>query len=274
MIYKRLLMCRPIFFNVIHQNMNAHMKMQRNVNKTLACYQWENLVNKLYMNGVKLSFIDPVKNLVDMVFTANSALLYNNKAIISNFEAIPRIPESDQFLDYYHGEGYDVYNMKTKFEGAGDALFSHNLSHLWIGSGFRTCNDALYEVKDILASKINYHSLKLVNKHFYHLDTCFCPINDDILLLYEDAFDNESLNKIYDVYDRDKCIKVSEEDAYNFACNSIIFEKSNKLHIIGNKYSDDLVSSFDNNNIGHIENDMSEFLLSGGSTKCCVINLS
>ena len=56
----------------------------------------------------------------------------------------------------------------------------------------------------------------------------------------------------------------------NFACNSI--SVPNNI-IIGHCFSDNLKSKLKDINYNTIENNMSEFLLSGGSTKCCVLDI-
>ena len=67
---------------------------------------------------------------------------------------------------------------------------------------------------------------------------------------------------------------MSKEDALNFACNSVVVgdDKNDNLTLIGHKYSNTLKKQFERVGLSHIECDMSEFLLSGGSTKCAVID--
>lgn len=270
-MFKNILMCKPKYFDVIHYKLNEHMLMNKNVNLDLAYIQWNNLKNNIIKAGVDVKFIKPQKNLVDMVFAANGALIYNNKALISNFNAIPRKDESKHYYDFFKSNNYDTYNMITEFEGAGDGLFSHDNTELWLGYGFRSHKDSKNEIDDIISDyNLNINTLKLVNPLWYHLDTCFCPLGNDNLLLYEKAFDKKSLKKIYNVFDENKCIKISDEDAHNFACNSISTENN---IIIGHSYTDQLKNKFKDFNYIPIENDMSEFLLSGGSTKCCVLNI-
>ena len=229
-------MCRPKYFDVIHYKLNEHMIMRKKINYEVALKQWRSLERKLIYNDVKINYIRPKKKLVDMVFSANGALIYKNKAIISNFNAIPRKKESKYYYNYFNLNNYHTYNLKTEFEGSGDGLFSHNKKHLWLGYGFRSNKDSKNEIADIINDNyLNIHSLKLVNKLWYHLDTCFCPFGENKLLLYEKAFDNESLIKIYDVFDEKNCIKVSDEDAINFACNSICIPNN---IIIGNSFTD------------------------------------
>lgn len=270
-MFRNILMCKPKYFDVIHYRLNDHMTMKNKINYDKSYQQWMSLVNNLLYQGVKINYINPRKKLVDMVFSANGALVYNNKAIVSNFNAIPRKKESDYYNNYFISNAYDTYNMNTEFEGAGDGLFSHYRTHLWLGHGFRSNKDSKNEIADIINDhNLDIHTLKLINPLWYHLDTCFCPFGEDKLLLYEKAFDKESLSKIYNVFEEKNCIKVSDEDAANFACNSI--SVPNNI-LIGNSFTSDLKRQFKNLGYIGIENPMSEFLLSGGSTKCCVLDI-
>ena len=271
MIFKEILLCKPKYFDVIHYKLNAHMIMKNKVNYNLALQQWRCLEENLLNNNVKINYIKPRKNLVDMVFSANGGIIFENKAIVSNFRAIPRKNEAKYYANYFENNGYETFPMITEFEGAGDGLFSHNNSQLWIGHGFRTDIDCKNEIEDIISNNyLDINTLKLVNPNWYHLDTCFCPFGDNNLLIYEGAFDKQSLKKIYNVYNEKDCIKVSYEDAMNFACNSI--SVPNNI-IIGHCFSDNLKSKLKDINYNTIENNMSQFLLSGGSTKCCVLDI-
>ena len=275
MIFKNILMCKPTYFDVKHFLLNDHMTMIKDVDKWKAGFQWKKLRSTLHNNGVNLEFIEPKNRLVDMVFSANGGLIYKNKALVSKFSAEPREREQKEYFNYFTNNGYDVYNMHNYFEGAGDALFSHNKKHLWIGYGFRSSLASMFEINNILNDEnIDIHSLQLVDGRWYHLDTCFCPIGKDSLLLYENAFTPKSLTKIYSVYDENKVIKVTAEDAINFACNSICIPSiTNSATIIGHKFSKELKYNLFDRDFNVIENDMSEFLLSGGSTKCCVLSI-
>ena len=272
------LMCKPLYYDVIHKNLNIHMQMKTNVNYISANAEWNALKKILEDLGVYITLLSPEENLVDMVFAANSALIYKNLAIVSTFKAIPRKDESKYIFKHFFKNNFDITECKSDFEGAGDALFSHIQNHLWLGHGFRSDIGAFNDVSGVFYNNnfnsVNIHSLCLINPKWYHLDTCFCPINNDIIMLYEDAFDYNSLLEIYNVYDINKSIKVSYDDAINFACNSIVVNNNVNTFIIGHKFSDALKKIFINNNLKFIENNMDQFLLSGGSCKCCVLDIT
>ena len=50
-------------------------------------------------------------------------------------------------------------------------------------------------------------------------------------------------------------------------------DSENLATIIGNKFTSELKYKLLDLNYNVVENDMSEFLLSGGSTKCCVLDI-
>jgi N-dimethylarginine dimethylaminohydrolase len=104
---------------------------------------------------------------------------------------------------------------------------------------------------------------------FYHLDTCFCILDEEYILYYPDAFDESSLQKIHKVFG-EKQITVTKKEALQFICNSINVGKN----IIMNKIDDDSQTIIKLKELGFnvIQNDMSEYLLSGGSCKCCILH--
>jgi N-dimethylarginine dimethylaminohydrolase len=259
------------------------MTKQHPISKQVALYQWENLKKSLKDSDVKIDYISPQKKLPDMVFTANGALTYKNKVVIGKFAATqeyksnPRMDESRYHRHWFtKNKEYEIYNPQCSFEGAGDALFSHDSKHLWVGHGFRSKPEIKHELEDFLGDDVMVHTLKLVDPRFYHLDTCFCPIDDTHLIIYEPAFTPEALYKIYSVFDKHDVITISEEDAVQFTGNSICvpsLDPEMDFKLIGNHFSEEV--EYEIANIGgHVDQiDMTEFLRGGGSTKCCVMAL-
>ena len=262
----KLFMCKPKYFDIIHKNLNIHMTMEQCLNKQKANMQYWNLTRLLSNIGFNIKFIEAQKTLVDMVFAANGALIDSttNTAIISNFRVEPRKAEKEYWRIFLRDNGKNKKNTNSYFEGQGDALFSHKNKNLWIGHGFRSSLSAGKEIQEILPhSKV--HSLKLIDSRFYHLDTCFCVLKESTVMYYPAAFDNESVAKINEYFDN--IIEVDKSNALNFACNAVQFQNYVIMHSASKSLKEDL------RNLGFsvIENNMSEFLLSGGSAKCCVM---
>lgn len=263
----RVFMCKPTYFDVIHKDLNAHMTMYKPVDKKLALIQYTNLTNFLRSIGVVVNFIESRPSLVDMVFAANGALIdkQSHSAIIATFAASPRQDESIYWKSFLESQNFKIHALNVSFEGQGDALFSHHDSKLWIGHGFRTSSEAVRIVSKLFDNK-NVLSLKLIHPKYYHLDTCFCVLNQNCVMYYPDAFDTQSLTLIESNFE-DRII-VSQNDAESFACNAV--QISN--YVILHSASETLKHKLSSRNLTVVENNMSEFLLSGGSVKCCVLH--
>ena len=79
--------------------------------------------------------------------------------------------------------------------------------------------------------------LTLVDPRFYHLDTCFAPLDGGFVMYYPAAFDTASRARIEAFYPPEKRIVVEEEDAVRFACNVVNLDHTLILNRIGSRNS-------------------------------------
>jgi len=263
---KHFLMCEPKFFDVCYV-INPWMEGNLGkVNKALARQQWQ----KLYDIVAKLAsvcLIEPVAGLTDMVFTANAGLVHNKEVIVPSFLHAERQPEAKYFERFFSAQGYRVHHLQqsTVFEGAGDALFDTR-GRLWVGSGIRSDAHALDEIRAVL--DVDARGLELVNLHWYHLDTAFCPLPQGQAIAYEKAFSTKSVTALNDTFGAN-IVWISEADAKNFACNAISIGQA----IIMHKASAELKAALAQRGFEVIETDVTEFLKSGGSCKCLTLEI-
>jgi len=121
----------------------------------------------------------------------------------------------------------------------------------------------------IRPSEFTTFSLDLIHPNFYHLDTCFCPLNTTgELLWYPPAFSRESGDKIRLLWRADTRISVDANDAARFACNSISIGKNIIMPMVSQGLQERLRAR--GYNVFCI--DMSEFLKAGGGPKCCTLS--
>jgi len=263
---KRFLMCAPEFFDVCYV-INPWMEGNLGkVNKALAWQQWQSL-HDIMAGMASVTLIEPVAGLPDMVFTANAGLVHNNDVIVTSFLHAERQPEAKHFERFLSSQGYSVKHLGegTIFEGAGDALFDSQ-GRLWVGSGIRSDAHALDEIAAIF--NVGTHGLELVNPHWYHLDTAFCPLSNGQAIAYAKAFSAKSVAVLNEAFGKD-IIWVSEADAKNFACNAVSISQT----IIMHKASAELKAALAQRSFEVIETDVSEFLKSGGSCKCLTLEI-
>ena len=235
---------------------------------SLAELQWRQF-QKLVSDVADVTSIDAVAGLPDLVFTANAALIYRRSAILSNFRYLERRPESAHFADWLAADGFQVHTLPEGvfFEGAGDALFERGREFLWAGHGFRSHESA----KPFLEkwTGVEVHLLRLQDPRFYHLDTCFCPLEGGHLLYFSEAFDASSNAAIEARFPSRRRFDVNEADAAGFACNAVNIGS----HVILNRASNQLKDWLRARGFQVAETSVSEFMKAGGATKCLSLNL-
>jgi N-dimethylarginine dimethylaminohydrolase len=265
----RFLMCPPTLYDVSYV---INPWMAGNVHsssRTRAVEQWKNLYNAV-CRIAEVQLIEPQPGSPDMVFTANAGLERDGIVAISSFFHPERQDEEPHFRRWFDEAGYTLVNIprSTPFEGEGDALFSSDGARLWIGYGPRTLVSSHQALERVW--KIEVASLYLTDPRFYHLDTCFAPLEGGYLMYFPEAFDDASLERIEAFYPPEKRIVVSQVDAACFACNAINVGRT----IILNRVSRELNAELESLGFNVVQVALSEFLKAGGAAKCLVMKLS
>ncbi len=260
----QILMCTPDYYGIEYE-INPWMNVRAGSDPPGARRQWTALYDTLCSLGVAVELIEPAAGLPDLVFTANSGLVYNRLFIVSRFRYGVRQGESPLFEDWARRRGFEVVDTPAgfKFEGAGDALFcgetlfagyrfrSDVRSHQWIGE----CLD------------VEVLPLELVDPRFYHLDTCFCPLAPDLALYYPGAFDEYGRSVLKDRIPN--LIEVVAEEAISFSCNAVVVGKT----VILNDGAPRLAEALAARNFTVRPLGFSEFIKSGGSAKCLTFRI-
>jgi len=262
----QFLMCSPEYYGIYYE-INSWMNVQQQAIVKKAHQQWHDLYQTILKVGAKISLVEPIKDLPDMVFTANAGLVYRNQVWISHFSPVERQRESQYFSNWFVEMGYEVVNsdkdftQPPAFEGAGDALFLDD--KLIIGYGIRSQPEA-YE-QDFF-KQFDLVSCQLIDPYFYHLDTCFCPLSPELAMWYPAAFSKQAQAKL-----RETCelVEVSAEEARYFACNAVVIEKNVILPSRCPKLTEDL------EHLGFtvFSCEMTEFIKAGGACKCLTLRL-
>lgn len=259
----KILMCDPSQFTVSYA---INPWMQDNIHRVesrLAYAQWSQLYEAVSNVAEVFVLSENSPYAPDLVFTANAGKVVGDNFILSNFRNPERKPEEPIFENYFQSIGKTIIKLNHFYEGEGDHLQDSNNEH-WVGYGFRTDVSVKPELEKILNTTVN--AVELVDPRWYHLDTCFAPLPNNTLVWYPPAFSMASKEFITNSFEN--LIEVSETDALQFACNLFIVD--NTIFVPKNN---SLTSTLEN--LGYIvkEFDLSEFLKSGGASKCLVLNL-
>ena len=156
-------------------------------------------------------------------------------------------------------------NNRYDFEGEGDALWMNQT----LVFGFRYRSDAPVHEELARLLKARVLPVELADKRFYHLDTCFCPLNAKTALWFPKAFDRYG-RKVIERLVEDP-ISVTESDAARFVCNAVTVGRS---VIVQAGFSGGLRRRLTRRGFELYPVDLSEFLKAGGSAKCLVLRLT
>jgi lysine-ketoglutarate reductase/saccharopine dehydrogenase-like protein (TIGR00300 family) len=265
---ERFLMCAPVYFQVDYV---INPWMEGNVdraNEALAADQWRHL-HSLLARQAEVELVSPSAGSPDMVFTANAGLVLGDQVVLSRFLHRERKDEEPHFRAWFQKHGFRIHELPKDlpFEGAGDGLFDRVNPLLWAGYGFRTELDTHALLADLLG--IEVVSLRLIDKRFYHLDTCLCPLEDGFLMYYPPAFDARSNAQIERRVEEEKRIVLDESDAIHFAANVVNIGETLILH----RASDSLKTRLAAAGFQTYEAPLTEFIKSGGAARCLTLRL-
>jgi N-dimethylarginine dimethylaminohydrolase len=259
-----ILMCRPEHFGIEYE-INPWMHVAVAVDHDRAVEQWEALDSVYAALGEAIVLATPVAGLPDMVFTANAAVLWRRRAVLSRFHHAERAGEESHWREALEKLGFVVHDIPAElsFEGAGDALFVGD--HLFLAWGFRSDRASHAEVARLL--DVESTSLELVDPRFYHLDTCFCPLDEHTALIAPAAFSPESVDLV-----RKRVpllIEVPADVAAGFACNAMPLDG----RVISSSASAALRTPLVDAGFEVVSLPMDEFMKSGGGVRCLSLPL-
>ncbi len=257
----RVLMCPPTHFQVVY-SINPWMKGEQ-VNKSIAMDQWFEVQNTLRWWGVKVETIMQANDLPDMVFTANAGTVRGDRVVLSNFKFPERQRETDQFEKWFMNAAYETYRLpkKISFEGCGDTVVSGN--KMFAGYGVRSSLGGIRRAAKIL--ELELVPLKLCHPNFYHLDTCFCLLNQHCAMYYPGAFAPSAIKKLKQHIP--DLIAVDVTDAAMFACNSVV----HGIKVLMPFGPQKIVEELDTRGYEVKQINTGEFLKSGGSIQCMTL---
>ncbi|HEY5647912.1 MAG TPA: arginine deiminase-related protein [Nitrospiria bacterium] len=262
----KFLMCPPEYYQIEYE-INAWMDKNRQADAERARDQWHELYETLTARlGAEVELMSPVKGLPDLVFTANAGLVAGREFMLSRFRYPERQREAPVFESWFKERGYQIHSIsgETCFEGEGDALTLGET--LFAGYQKRSDIQSHTWISGILKKRVL--SLALIDPYFYHLDTCFFPLDAQTAFYFPDAFDDYGRRVIADAVP--EAVPVSKEDAMRFGCNAVVVGRN----IVLQKGCTGMTRVIEEKGFTVHELDLSEFHKAGGSAKCLVLRLS
>jgi N-dimethylarginine dimethylaminohydrolase len=255
-------MCPPQFFEIAYR-INPWMQPSIPIDAARAARQWEAIRAAYEALGHEVDLIEPVAGLPDLVFTANAGLVIDDRVLVSHFRHPERTGEEAVFADWFRSQGYEPVMARSLNEGEGDHLVIGDV--ILAGSGFRSDPDAALEVSRVFDREVL--SLTLVDERFYHLDTALAVLDEDTVAYWPGAFDGRSRRLLGQRWP--DAIVATEADAVAFGLNAC----SDGHHVVLAAGATGLAAALRARDYEPILLDTSELQRSGGSVKCCTLEL-
>lgn len=258
-----ILMCPPDFYGIEYE-INPWMSRDVPSDSEKSRQQWQGLHDLLVSLNVDVRLMPPVKGLPDLVFTANAGLVWHDTVFLSSFRHAARQGETPVDRAWFAANGFQTIDMPAGmyFEGAGDALFCGDT--LYAGYLVRSDANSMQWLGKQMGCRVI--PMQLVDEHFYHVDTCFCPLDDHSAIYYPPAFDDYARRALSQI---PLLIAVAEEEAARFACNAVVVGKD----VVMNAGCPKLAAALTAAGFTPHPTELGEFLKAGGSAKCLTLRL-
>ena len=258
-----ILMCPPDFYGIEYE-INPWMNRSVPSDAAQSQQQWQALHDLLTKLDVDVRLMKPVQGLPDLVFTANAGLVWGDRVFLASFRHLPRQGETPVDDAWFQGAGFETISLPAamNFEGAGDALFCGDT----LFAGYLVRSDA--SAMQWLGQRMNCRviPLQLVDDHYYHLDTCFCPLDEQTALYFPAAFDDYARRALSQI---PRLIPVHPAEASRFACNAVVVGRN----VVLNTGCPLLEAELLRNGYTPHSTLLDEFLKAGGSAKCLTLRL-
>jgi len=224
--------------------------------------------------GAQVETVPAIAELPDLVFPANAAIVLNGKVLVARFRHPERQGEEEVFRQIFLNPKArslvsDVIDLPNGVlqEGAGDCIWDETRGFFWGGYGQRSTANSLAVIEKTFARPVV--GLELATDRYYHLDTCFCPLQGGRLFYYPPAFTREALAAIHFHVRPEQRIVASDSEAAAFCVNAVNLGKE----IVMANPPESLREKLQDYGFHVTGIDLAPFILSGGGAYCMTLRL-
>jgi len=199
------------------------------------------------------------------VYTTDLGHAEGNLFIKANFKYPERQKEATIAEEYFKNNGYDVFTLPESayFEG-GDLLKVGDL--YYYGFGKRSSKDVMEPIQKALGKPII--PIELPDEYFYHLDTCFSPLSQEVALINRTALTEEGVAEIEKHFKT--VIDVKGDDNKLLACNLTSHEGT---VIMSQGVSNELKDQIISHGFRVATVSVGEYLKGGGGIHCVSLEI-
>lgn len=254
----------------VRWQINPHMKIGATC-LDIAESQHQDFVQTLVTCGADVFEVPFIPGAYDSVFMKDGALVIDKNDGRAAFLTKPyhRERRSEPLIRAFDLQslGVQIEDESHEYLEGGDVIIHAHKSMVFMGHGFRTSAKAKQKLQTFLNCDIT--RLKLKDPYFYHLDTAMnitCMNGKCLVFAYPGAFTKKSWHKLCQHPGIDQIIKVSRQEAMQFALNWV---EINDTVILGNDVPK-TQSALKEIGKKVLIRPLSQFQLAGGSAACLV----
>lgn len=274
----RFLMCRPEHFGVVYA-INPWMNPRdwEQEERALAAQshrEWIGLQQALVGLGARIDLVPAAHGVPDLVFTANSAVVLDRKALLARFRFPQRQGEESHYRAAFQslqarGLIDSVRSLPDGIllEGAGDCVWDRARKMFWLGYGPRSDLAAQSAVEETFGAEVT--PLELGDPRFYHLDTALCPLPRGEVMYVPEAFTAEGRAVIRQRVAQSDRIEIDRDDASRLAANAVCVDGTLVMSACGPR----LRAELEGRGYGVVTVPLGSFLRSGGAAFCLTLRL-
>jgi N-dimethylarginine dimethylaminohydrolase len=274
----RFLMCAPEHYEVsyaINPWMDpAHWSQNGRALAKAARQEWVALRRALIGLGATVDLVPPVPGQPDLVFTANSAVVLDGKALLARFRHPERRGEEPHYAAAFHalkrrGLIASVASLPdgVVLEGAGDCVWDEARNLFWMGYGQRSDRAARGVVEATFGAEVV--PLELSDPRFYHVDTALSPLSGGEIMYVPSAFTAAGRAAIAECTTPTERIAVTDANAGRLAANSVCVGRT----VVSPGCTDELRHALEVRGYRVIVTPLHAFLHGGGAAFCLTLRL-
>jgi N-dimethylarginine dimethylaminohydrolase len=224
--------------------------------------------------GATIELVPPVAGLPDLVFTANSAVVLDGKALVARFRHGERRGEEPHYeaaLRTLQGRGH-IASVATLppplvLEGAGDCVWDSARNLFWMGYGPRSDLAAGAVVAETFGVEVV--PLELADPRFYHVDTALSALPGGELMYVPGAFTAAGRAAIAERTAPAQRIAITDANAGRLAANTVCVGDALVMPGCG----ENLRRVLEGRGYRVMVVPLPEFLRSGGAAFCLTLRL-
>jgi len=192
---RHLYFCPPDYLDLIYV-INPFMDLKNVFSRDKAKLQHAALIEEFRkVVGPENITVAPAKEgLTELCFFGDSVFAIDDKVLFGRFFHKERFPETEYVIEFLKSRKLVGTRVpeNISFEGSGETMLWNG--KIFTGYGKRNNSDIVKFLKEYYQRETI--GFELTDPRFYHLDTCLCPLTNNLIAVYYDVFTEEGKKKL------------------------------------------------------------------------------